>query len=132
MIKKKSTNKKKRKNTSQGKKNKATKREKSAKKKKIAGRKVSKKKTAKKTSKPKLVGRVTHYFDKIKVAAIKLTTPLKEGDRIQIIGGEDTDFKQTVKSMEIEHKKVKKAQKGKEIGLKIAQKVREGYKVYKI
>jgi len=80
----------------------------------------------------KLIGRITHYFDKIGVAVIKLTLPLSVGDKIRIEGGENTDFTQTVKSMESEHEKLKKAKKGDEIGLKVKEKVREGYKVYKL
>jgi len=79
----------------------------------------------------KLVGRVTHYFSKIGVAVIELSDTLKVGDNIRIIGGL-TDFTQTVESMEIEHEKVKEAKAGDSIGLKVAQKVREGYKVYKL
>ncbi|MDI6592008.1 MAG: hypothetical protein QME61_03695 [Patescibacteria group bacterium] len=79
----------------------------------------------------KLIGKVTHYFGNIEVAVVKLSSSLKVGDTIRIIGGE-TDFTQTVESMEIEHKKIKKAKAGDSIGLKVSQKVREGYKVYKI
>lgn len=82
--------------------------------------------------KEKLIGKVTHYFSKIKVAAIKLLGPLKIGDKIHIVGGEDTDFTQEVNSMEIDKKKIKRAKKGDEIGLKVKEKVREGYKVYKV
>lgn len=80
----------------------------------------------------KLIGEITHYFSNIKVAVVELKSPLKAGDTIRIIGGEDTDFTQTVDSMEIEHKKIKKAKKGDSIGLKVKEKVREGYKVYKV
>lgn len=85
-----------------------------------------------KEKKEKLAGKITHYFSNIEVAVIKLSAPLSEGDEIRIVGGEDTDFKQVVKSMEAEHKKIKKAKKGAEIGMKISKKAREGYKVYKI
>ena len=78
-----------------------------------------------------MVGKVTHYFGKIGVAIIELSADLKVGDTIRIIGGE-TDFEQTVESMEIEHKKVETAKAGEVIGLKAEQKVREGYKVYKV
>jgi len=78
-----------------------------------------------------LVGKITHYFGNIKVAVIKLSDSLKIGDEIRIVGGE-TDFTQKVDSMEIEHKKIKEAKKGDSIGLKVSQKVREGYKVYKL
>jgi putative protease len=79
----------------------------------------------------KLIGKVTHYFGKIGVAVIKLEDNLKVGDTIRIVGGE-TDFTQTVESMEVEHQKIQEAKPGDSVGLKISQKVREGYKVYKI
>lgn len=79
----------------------------------------------------KLIGKITHYFSKIGVAVIELSDILKVGDTIRIVGGE-TDFNQTVESMEVEHQKVNEAKVGDSIGLKINQKVREGYKVYKL
>lgn len=80
----------------------------------------------------KLIGKVTHYFSNIEVAVIKLSAPLSLGETIRIVGGEETDFNQTVESMEVEHEKIKKAKKGDEVGIKVDQKVREGYKVYKV
>lgn len=80
----------------------------------------------------KLIGKITHYFGNIGVAVIELEDTLRVGDTIRIIGGADTDFTQTVDSMEIEHEKVKVAKAGDSIGLKVEQKVREGYKVYKV
>jgi len=79
----------------------------------------------------KLVGQVTHYFSNIGVAVIELFATLKAGEIIRIVGGEGTDFEQMVESMEAEHQKIKAAKKGDDIGLKVSQKVREGYKVYK-
>ncbi len=79
----------------------------------------------------KLIGKVSHYYGNIKVAVIELSSALKEGDTIRIVGGE-VDFNQTVKSMEVDHKKVKTAKKGDSVGLKIKEKAREGYKVYKL
>jgi len=80
----------------------------------------------------KLIGKITHYFSQIEVGVIELTGTLKVGDTIRIVGGEDTDFTQTIKSMEMEHEKVETAKKGQAIGLKVSDKVREGYKVYKV
>ncbi|KKQ23387.1 MAG: hypothetical protein A3G45_03160 [Candidatus Staskawiczbacteria bacterium RIFCSPLOWO2_12_FULL_37_15] len=80
----------------------------------------------------KLVGKVTHFFSNIDVAVINLSGSLKEGDEIRIMGGENTDFNQTVDSMQVDHKEVKSAKKGDEVGLKVKEKVREGYNVYKI
>ena len=79
----------------------------------------------------KLIGKISHYFNNIEVAVVELSAPLKKGDTIRIAGGE-TDFKQTVGSMEVEHKKLEKAKKGDSVGLKVKEKVREGYKVYKL
>ena len=81
--------------------------------------------------KEKQIGEVIHFFSNIKVAVIKLTAPLAEGDVIHIVGGEKTDFEQPVKSMQVDHEKIEKAKKGDEVGLKLKKKVREGYKVFK-
>jgi translation elongation factor EF-1alpha len=55
---------------------------------------------------------------------------LAEGSKIRIVGGE-TDFEQEIKGMQIQHKKVGKAKKGDEIGVKVSDKVRKGYRIYK-
>lgn len=78
-----------------------------------------------------LIGKVTHYFNNIGVAVVEMSGKLKAGEKIRIIGG-DTDFEQEVESMEVEHQKVKEAKKGDGVGLKVSQKVHEGYKVYKV
>lgn len=80
----------------------------------------------------KLIGEVTHYFGDINVAIIKLADTLKVGDTVRIVGGVDTDFDQKIGSMEIDHEKVETAKKGQDVGVKVDQKVREGYKVYKV
>jgi translation elongation factor EF-Tu-like GTPase len=79
----------------------------------------------------KPIGKITHYFSKIGVAVIELSDALKVGDQIRIVGGQ-TDFTQKVESMEVEHKKIEEAKAGDSVGLKVNQKVREGYKVYKV
>ncbi len=84
----------------------------------------------KKADKP--IGEITHYFSNIEVAVIKLASPLKEGEEIRVVGGEETDFTQLASSMQIDHKEVKSAKKGDSVGLKVKEKVREGYKVYKV
>ena len=81
--------------------------------------------------KGKLIGKISHYFSNIGVAVIDLSDKLEVGDEIRFVGGE-TDFNQKVESMEVDHKKVDKAKKGESLGLKVSQKVREGYKVYKV
>ena len=79
----------------------------------------------------KLIGQVAHYFGNIGVAVIKLSDKLKAGDTIRIVGGE-TDFTQEIDSMEVEHEKIKEGKKGDSVGLKVDQKVHEGYRVYKV
>jgi len=76
------------------------------------------------------IGTVTNYFDHVNAAAIKLSKPLKVGDKIKITGGE-TEFEQKVESMQIDRKSVKSAKKGDEIGIIVSQKVRKGYKIHK-
>lgn len=77
------------------------------------------------------VGVVTHYYVKIGVAVVDVTAPIDVGDKIRIKGS-TTDFEQTLRSMEIEHKKVEKAKRGDAIGLKVEKRVREKDTVYKI
>lgn len=73
-----------------------------------------------KKRKMKIIGKVTHYYDKIKVAVIKLKGPLKLGDRIELPSPYG-DFEQVIDSMQINRKDVKRAGKGKEIGIKVFQ-----------
>ena len=79
----------------------------------------------------KLIGEIIHYFGKIGVAVVKLEDTLRVGDTIKITDG-GTEFTQTIESMQIEHQQVQEAKAGESIGLKLNQKVREGYKVYKL
>ena len=95
-------------------------------------RKVKKAIKVKKSPEGKLIGRITHYFSNIEVAVIELTSPLKVGDKIRVVGGKETDFEQKVSSMQIDHEQVKSGKKKDSVGMKIDEKVHEGYKVYKI
>ena len=78
----------------------------------------------------KEVGVITHYFPKIEVAIVEVTAPIAVGDTVRI-KGTTTDFEQTIKSMEIEHKRIEKAKVGDSIGLKVEDKVRERDILYK-
>jgi translation initiation factor IF-2 len=77
------------------------------------------------------IGKITHYFGNIGVAVVELIGTLKVGDNIRIIGG-DVDFNQPVESMQYEHSSVQEAKAGQSVGMKVAKKVHEGYKVYKV
>ena len=97
-------------------------------KKKEAKKKEVKEKEVK--SKEVLIGVVSNYFDHVGVAAIKLKTGLKKGDKIKVVGG-NVEFEQKVESMQIQHKAVLEAKKGDEIGIKLNEKVRKDYKIFK-
>ena len=73
----------------------------------------------------KLIGRITHYYSHLSVGIIELIEgELKVGDTIHV-KGKHTDFTQTVDSMQLEHQGVAQALKGKSVGIKVKEKVRE-------
>ena len=76
------------------------------------------------------IGQISHYYNKIGVAIVKLSNPLRVGEEVHVKGA-TTDFSQTVESMQAEHENVEEAQPGEIIGLKVKEPVREADKVYK-
>jgi len=79
----------------------------------------------------KEVGTVIHYFSNIGVAIVELSDTLSVGDHV-LTKGMTTNVEQTVDSMQIEHATVEKAGVGASVGIKVAQKVRQHDKVYKV
>ena len=79
----------------------------------------------------KEIGTITHWFDKIGVAVIKLSGALAVGDRIKIKRG-DEEFEDTVSSMQIDYKEVTDAGKGDDVAMKISHKAHEGAVVFKL
>jgi len=76
------------------------------------------------------IGRVTHYFSHLNVAAIVITSgELKVGDTIHI-KGHTSDFTTTVGSMQVEHKEVQAAKVGESIGVRIPEHAREHDQVF--
>lgn len=77
------------------------------------------------------LGKVTHYFDKLGVAVVKLNpgATVQKGDHVHF-KGHATDFDQVVGSLEVEHQSVEQVKAGDDFGLKVEQKVREGDQVY--
>ena len=78
------------------------------------------------------VGKVTHYFPKLNVAAIKLVSDLSIGDEIVIIGKTTGIVSLKIGSIEINRKPIKKTKKGNEIGIKTSTLVRKNDEVYLI
>jgi len=79
----------------------------------------------------KPIGKITHYYGGIKVAIVKFKKPVKLGEKLSFCGA-TTDFDQVIKSMQYDHKDIKVAPKGKEVGIKVAKKVREGDEIYEV
>ena len=77
----------------------------------------------------KEIGKVIHWYDKIGVAVVKLTGPIKKGDTVQIKRG-DNEFEETISSIQIDHKDVKSAKKGDDAAIKLSQVAKEGATVY--
>lgn len=91
-------------------------------------------KAAKKAAGPRLekIGKVTHYFPRVKAAAVMiLKNSLKVGDEI-CVKGHTTDFKEKVISMQLDRAPIEEGKKGQEIGLLVKSRVRIGDSVYRI
>jgi putative protease len=76
----------------------------------------------------KEIGKVSTYFNHVGVAAIKLSSKLKVGDKIHIKGN-TTDFETKVASIQIEGKDVSEGKPGEHVGIKVPGKVRPNDKV---
>ena len=65
------------------------------------------------------IGSVTHYYDKIGVAVVKLEKgDLKVGDKIKLVAKDGSEVTQEISSMQIEHANIDIAKSGDEFGLK--------------
>jgi len=76
-----------------------------------------------------LIGEITHFYNKISVGIIKLSSELKVGDGIHIAGN-STDLTQQVESMQVEHQDVTQAKRGDDVGIKVNGRVHPGDKVF--
>ncbi|MBI4079426.1 MAG: hypothetical protein HY429_03980 [Candidatus Levybacteria bacterium] len=78
----------------------------------------------------KPIGKVAHYYDKIGVAVVDITTgAIKIGDSIKFKLGDD-EFSQVVESLQMEHKSVSSVKKGDSFGLKVSEPTKRGTLVY--
>ncbi len=78
------------------------------------------------------LGEVVAFFRFPVVAVIKITRgSVKAGEQIWI-KGHTTDLKQTVASMQVNHRPILQARKGDEVGLKISSRARRGDRVYRL
>ena len=79
----------------------------------------------------KIIGRVTHCYNKISVAVIALMDELKVGDRIEFVHHKNV-FEQTVKSIELDHKKKEIAYPGDEIAIKTEEVTHKNAVIFKV
>ena len=77
----------------------------------------------------KELGKVSHWYDKINVAVVKLAGVLKKGDKVKFKHG-DEEFEEVVESLQIDHADVSSGKKGDEIAMKLSHKAKEGTTVY--
>jgi hypothetical protein len=92
-------------------------------------KKSTKKAASKKSAAQKPVGVVTHFYTHIQVAIVKFNKKISVGAKLHYKGA-TTDFAEGVKSMQYNHEEIKAAPKGKQIGIKVKKRVREGDAVY--
>jgi len=84
------------------------------------------------TQSKKFIGKIIHYYSKLKVGSVKINAgSLKIGDEILIIGKTTGVVKSKIKSMEINKKRVKEAKKSEEVAIKLP-KCRKNDELYKI
>ncbi|MDX1404572.1 MAG: EF-Tu/IF-2/RF-3 family GTPase [Woeseiaceae bacterium] len=78
----------------------------------------------------KKVGSVTHYYNNLHVATVKITDgELHVGDMIHI-DGNTSDFTVKIKSMELDHEPIEVAHAGDIVGIKIDENARKNDTVY--
>lgn len=78
----------------------------------------------------KFIGKITHYFNHLGVAVIKLEAEsLEVGQTIHVLGHK-SDFSQVVTSLEVDKEAVVGLAQGDEGALKLERPVAEGDKVY--
>ena len=78
------------------------------------------------------VGRIVKFFVKPSVAALEVTSgTIKPGDTLRF-KGHTTDFTDEVDRVEIDNQEVQEAKAGDLVGIKVADRVRENAKVYKV
>ncbi len=78
------------------------------------------------------IGVVTHYFNHLSVATLRIERgTLRVGDTIHI-HGHTTDFTQKVDSLEVDHASVNEVGPNDDFGLKVIEHAREHDVVYKV
>ena len=78
------------------------------------------------------IAKVVNYYNKIKVAELKIWDDLAIGDEIMIQGPTTGSITHVIDSMQIDGKAIEKAKKGSNVAIAIDEKLRESDFVYKL
>lgn len=79
----------------------------------------------------KEIGKITHYFGKVKVAVLSLTETLKVGEKVHF-KGKHTDFSQAVASLQLDHAAIPEGGPGQEVAMLVDTPVHEGDQIFKV
>ncbi|MDO8469015.1 MAG: hypothetical protein Q7S29_04630 [Candidatus Peribacter sp.] len=85
---------------------------------------AAKKKLVKKIAE-QVIGKVTHYYDRIGVAVIAVNETIRLGDTILLKHGKRV-FEQKISSLQVNHTPITSATKGQEVGMKVDEVADEG------
>ena len=78
------------------------------------------------------IGQVVNYYSKVKAAELRIWDDLNLGDEIMIQGPTTGSITHTIDSMQIEGEAVSHVEKGSNVAIAVATKVRENDFVYKL
>ena len=78
------------------------------------------------------IGKVVNYYNRIKVAELRIWDDLAIGDEIMIQGPTTGSIAHIIDSMQIDGKAIDKAEKGSNVAIAIDEKLRESDFVYKL
>ena len=78
------------------------------------------------------IAKVVNYYNRIRVAELKIWDDLSVGDEIMIQGPTTGSITHTIESMQIDGKNIEKAEKGSNVAIAIDEKLRESDFVYKL
>jgi putative protease len=79
-----------------------------------------------------LIGKVTHFFPRIGVAAIEVTAgEVRIGDTIRVLGA-TSNFTQQVESMQVDHVPIESASVGEVVAVRVTERARVNDVVFRI
>ena len=77
------------------------------------------------------VGELINFYDRIKVAVVTLEKDVKIGDKLMVECGRIYTYDK-IESMEIDHVSFNEVEAGRDVGIKVNNKYRQGCILYKL